>query len=82
MLTCKRSELPIQLVAVTIMHTINVFYVGVETTTFSLTTIDNKNSILITSVTVGVLAPILIILLVMVFFVTFVLLIRKNGKMQ
>ncbi len=60
------------------MHTINVFYVGVETTTFSLTIIDNKNSILITSVTVGVLAPILIILLVMVIFVTFVLLIRKK----
>ena len=71
MLTSKRSELPIQLVVVTIMHTINV-----------LTTFDNKNSILITSVTVGVLAPILIILLVMVFFVTFVLLIRKNGKIQ
>ncbi len=35
MLTNKRSELPIQLVVVTIMRTINVFYVGVETTTFS-----------------------------------------------
>ncbi len=79
MLTSKRSELPIQLVVVTIMHTINVFYVGVETTTFSLTTIDNNNSIIIDNICNGVLVPILIILLVMVFFVTFVLLIR-NGK--
>ncbi len=55
-------------------------YVGAETTTFSLATIDNNN-ILITSVTVGVLVPILIIILMFVAFVTFVLLIR-NGKIQ
>ncbi len=57
------------------------FYVGAETTTFSLATIDNNN-ILITSVTVGVLVPVLmIIVIILVAFVTFVLLIR-NGKIQ
>ncbi len=55
------------------------FYVGVETTTFSLATMDNNN-IFITSVTVGVLVPVFIIV-TLVFFVTFVLLIR-NGKIQ
>ncbi len=56
------------------------FYVGAETTTFSLATIDNNN-ILITSVTVGVLVPVLIIIVILVAFVTIVLLIR-NGKIQ
>ena len=56
------------------------FYVGAETTTFSLATIDNNN-ILITSVTVGVLVPVLMIIAILVTFVTFVLLIR-NGKIQ
>ncbi len=56
------------------------FNVGVETTTFSLATIDNNN-ILITSVTVGVLVPVLMIIVMLVAFVTFVLLIRK-GKIQ
>ncbi len=56
------------------------FYVGAKTTTFSLATIDN-NSILITSVTVGVLVPVLMIIAILVTFVTFVLLIR-NGKIQ
>ncbi len=56
------------------------FCVGAETTTFSLATIDN-NSMLITSVTVGVLVPVLIITAILVAFVTIVLFIR-NGKIQ
>ena len=56
------------------------FYVGAETTTFSLATIDNNN-ILITSVTVGVLVPVFMIVVMVVAVVTFVLLIR-NGKIQ
>ncbi len=55
-------------------------YVGAKTTTFSLATIDNNN-ILITSVTLGVLVPVLMIIVILVAFVTFVLLIR-NGKIQ
>ncbi len=55
-------------------------YVGAETTTFSLATIDNNN-ILITSVTVGVLVPVLMIIVILVAFVTIVLVIR-NGKIQ
>ncbi len=54
-------------------------YVGAKTTTFSLATIDNN--ILITSVTVGVLVPVLMIIVILVAFVTFVLVIR-NGKIQ
>ncbi len=56
------------------------FYVDVETTTFSLLTIDNNN-ILITSVTVGVLVPVFMIVVMVVAVVTLVLLIR-NGKKQ
>ncbi len=55
-------------------------YVGAETTTFSFATIDN-NSILIISITVGVLVPVLMIIVILVAFVTFVLFIR-NGKIQ
>ncbi len=54
------------------------FYVDVETTIFSLLTIDNNN-ILITSVTVGVMVPFFMIVVMVVAVVTFVLLIR-NGK--
>ncbi len=57
-----------------------MFYVDVETTTFSLATIDNNN-ILITSVTVGVMVPFFMIVVMVVAVVTFVLLIR-NGKIQ
>ncbi len=56
------------------------FYIGAETTTFSLATIDNNN-ILITSVTVGVLVPVLMIIAILVALITFVLLIR-NGEIQ
>ncbi len=56
------------------------FYVGAETTSFSLLTINNNN-ILITSITVGVLVPFFMIVVMVVAVVTFVLLIR-NGKIQ
>ncbi len=56
------------------------FYVGAETTTLSLAIID-YNNILITSVTIGVLVPVLMIIVILVAFVTFVLFIR-NGKIQ
>ncbi len=80
MLTSNRSGIQKILFVVFIIHTINVFYVGAETTTFSLATIDN-NSILITSVAVGVLVPVLIIVVILMAFVTLVLLIR-NGNIQ